>query len=234
MVPSKVAAERLELAIADDRIQADPNTGLVVCDGTEAYLTPRQLRLYVALAETVDDFHTKEDITEELWQVDTPANRYSLHTGLNQLRAKFLSPDLKDPLAGAIRTRRSLGIAAVSSLSGDTYLWNEEKHDIIRPLKDELALNDTTRMLKVEGALVDVTPVEYSILKYLVDNQGLRVNTPSLMRQLRIQGSTTDVRGLMVNLSSLCKKLGPKLGDRKTGVIDHRRDRGYAFKEPLQ
>jgi DNA-binding response OmpR family regulator len=67
MVPPKIGAERLELAIADDRIQADPNTGLVVCDGTEAYLTPRQLNLYVALAETVDDFHLTNDIAEELW-----------------------------------------------------------------------------------------------------------------------------------------------------------------------
>jgi DNA-binding response OmpR family regulator len=114
------------------------------------------------------------------------------------------------------------------------YLWNEEKHAITRPLKDELAVNDTTRMIKVEGALVDITPFEYSILRHLVDNQGVRVSTPNLMKNLRDQGSTTDVRGLMVNLSSVRKKLGPKLGDRKTGVINHRRGLGFAFKEPLQ
>jgi DNA-binding response OmpR family regulator len=219
-------------SIADGRIRLDPELGLnrVVCDDEELALRPRVFNLLVALVPYVDTYRPVDDLAEELWGVSTLATRANLYVSANLLRGSFPDPELQHPTKGAIRSRRLLGIAAVSSLQGERDLWNEEIHEIIRSQGGELALNMTTQMTKVKSELVELSRSETLLLEYFMRNQSLLLSRIQLKDFMDSHGYESDDSNLNVAIRTLRGKLAARSADeKKINWIRSERRSGYVF-----
>lgn len=65
------------------------------------------------------------------------------------------------------------------------------------------------RTLRVEGALVDLTPKEFELLHYLLLNRGLALTRERLLDQVWGYSAYGDPRTVDVHVGQLRKKLGP-------------------------
>jgi DNA-binding response OmpR family regulator len=221
------------LWIADGRIYIDPDTEQLVCDDRPVDIPQRTqevLRQYMSRPDTII---SREEATVNIWKVYTKATLTNLYVNLNGARKSFKDPELSDPVTGALRTRRSLGTVAVKSMFGETYLWNEEDHEILSSLNGYLEINNTTKVAKIEDELMNnLSPQEFALFYNLAINQGITLTPSRLISILEDQGSAKPHKVYRVIMSTLCKKINEKLRDDKPQIIQ--RDRyGYRLVRSL-
>ncbi len=65
------------------------------------------------------------------------------------------------------------------------------------------------RTLRVDGALVELTPKEFDLLHYLLLNRGLALTRERLLDQVWGYSAYGDPRTVDVHVGQLRKKLGP-------------------------
>ena len=87
-------------------------------------------------------------------------------------------------------------------------------------------LLDTRQMrVSVDGAPINVTPLEFKLLNYLLHNRGRVVSQEELATNIYFQDQEPDSNAVEVLLGRLRRKL-------KTDVIQTRRGFGYVIDEP--
>jgi DNA-binding response OmpR family regulator len=72
-----------------------------------------------------------------------------------------------------------------------------------------IELSPAERTVKVEGALLDLTPKEFDLLHYLLVNRGLALSRERLLEEVWGYSSFGDARTVDVHIGQLRKKLGP-------------------------
>lgn len=72
-----------------------------------------------------------------------------------------------------------------------------------------IELQPAERTVRVEGALVELTPKEFELLQYLLVNRGLALPRERLLEEVWGYSSYGDARTVDVHIGQLRKKLGP-------------------------
>ncbi len=88
---------------------------------------------------------------------------------------------------------------------------------------------DRRRVLRTVGEHMDVelSPIEYQLLEYMVENQDNLLLYADLYANVWGKDSAGDVRTVMVHISNLRKKIDPE----QTGMITTVRGAGYFFSD---
>ncbi|HLG53852.1 MAG TPA: response regulator transcription factor [Vicinamibacterales bacterium] len=73
-----------------------------------------------------------------------------------------------------------------------------------------IRITPASRQVRVDGVLVDLTPLEYDILDYLARAMGRAVSRDEVMRAVRRRGAAPLNRSLDVHISHLRRKLQPQ------------------------
>ena len=89
------------------------------------------------------------------------------------------------------------------------------------------AIDTIHRNIIREGTVINLTPIEYSLLEYLVDRPNVLLLYRELYEQVWSCDSLGDVRTISVHISNLRKKLDP----HHAGLISTVRGVGYIFSD---
>ena len=89
------------------------------------------------------------------------------------------------------------------------------------------SIDTTHRYALRDGAIIDLTPIEYDLLLYLVDRPNTLLLYQELYEQVWSCDSLGDNRTVMVHISNLRKKLDPE----HAGLISTVRGVGYIFSD---
>ena len=104
----------------------------------------------------------------------------------------------------------------------ETPHWNDK---IIRLKK--LLVDTQRRRVLVEGAQVELSQIEFSILQYMASRRDTLLLYEDLYRQVWSADCLGDVRTVMVHISNLRKKIDPG----HSGMIQTVRGAGYIFSD---
>jgi two-component system KDP operon response regulator KdpE len=74
---------------------------------------------------------------------------------------------------------------------------------------DNLQVDLTRRLVRVNGEEVSLTPTEYDLLRFLVQNAGRVITHRQLLRQVWGNAYETEAHLLRVNMSNLRRKIEP-------------------------
>lgn len=74
---------------------------------------------------------------------------------------------------------------------------------------DNLKIDLTRRLVKVDGEEISLTPTEYDLLRILVQNAGRVITHRQLLRQVWGNAYETEAHLLRVNMSNLRRKIEP-------------------------
>jgi DNA-binding response OmpR family regulator len=93
-------------------------------------------------------------------------------------------------------------------------------------LDDEL-LDERQRQLVIDAARVDLTPLEFDLLRYLLDREGSAVERRAILRDVGGTDWTGGSNVIETVISALRRKLG-----RHAGMIETVRGIGYRAARP--
>ncbi len=105
-----------------------------------------------------------------------------------------------------VRTVRARVKSVLRRAGGESF-----ESDILRA--GALALDRAGRILKVDGAVVDLTPSEYGLLELLMANPGRAFSRIDLLSHIAADALETQVRTIDVHIRHLRAKIEPKDGD---------------------
>jgi two-component system KDP operon response regulator KdpE len=74
---------------------------------------------------------------------------------------------------------------------------------------DNLKVDLTRRLVKVDGLDISLTPTEYDLLRILVQNAGKVITHHQLLRQVWGSAYDSEAHLLRVNMSNLRRKIEP-------------------------
>jgi DNA-binding response OmpR family regulator len=207
-------------SLADGRIEIIPADGLVLIEGERApAIHGIRFDVLRMLAERADTTVTMADACMEVWENHDPWVEACLRVHVSKVR-KGLGEELGDVNAGAIQTKWGVGYRARTTLA-DTVAPKEGEDSAIHRIADERISVDTDGLtVSRDGYVVDdITPTEFRLLAELARRPDRIVNYHMLLGTVWGYVDQSVYVSGRVLMSTLRKKLGPELGDIKTGAL---------------
>ena len=229
----KVPEENTIHTLADGRIEVVPDEGLAVVDGVVTPMQQMQFNVLKVLAARADSTVKVTDACIALWDRSDPWTEATLRVHVSNVR-KALGDELGDTYNGVIRTKRRMGYQAQTSLGGraledvSTPL-PEESRDTVHSIAGERIVIDTDGLtVRRDGQMVDdLTATEFELLAELARHPNMVISYYHLFNEAGVNPDVRESNSGPVMISTLRKKLGDELGDRKTGAIRNRHRVGY-------
>lgn len=216
-------AERLLLA--DKRIEIIPNALAIQVDNQPVdWATPRRVQLFAELAKEPDTYVPLPVLTERMYGDMELNNQQTIRVYLSQIR-RGLGDALGNPKTGVIRTQQSVGYCAVSSLIKAKKLIVDEAGIINSIASGRVVTDGQTQVLYTDRRPVEtITLREFEIAHALTSRPGRVLHPQQLKTILEMDG---EVNSIQMHISNIRAKLGPELGDPRTGAFRTQRGVGY-------
>lgn len=229
-IPSSASGTIPALALADGRLQIDPNQRTVIADGEPVEgIRPKEVDVLEALAKRADRLVSYASLSEEVWDdPDFYKSSRCLITTVGHLR-KRLGDEFGDKDEGVIRTRSGLGYVALSSLEDPSWpRYGGEEQDSYFIANDRIEVDTNDRLVVCDGQVLEsITPTQFRFLAHLAREADTVVDLVELATEIWGKFDRHRANGVRVGVSQIRRQLGTELGNISTGAIRTRINTGY-------